>query len=326
MSEFLIIMKKTLGIFFILLTIMILTAIAQPSFLNGHNLSNLAKWTGLFGILTIGAAFVIITGGIDLSIGAVVGLSGVTLSLLITEHKWSPGSAVLAVLLLSLVIGLIHALLITKLKLQPFVVTLCGLFFYRGMARYLAEDRVQTFQGAEGLLAFGKYRVFDFLPMPFLLFLFIAGLAAVFLNLTIYGRYLLALGKNEVAARFSGINTDRMTMVSYLVCSLLAGLGGILFALDVESVQPSTFGNFYELYAIAGAVLGGCSLRGGEASILGLIFGTAIVRVLRNASNVLDVPSQLEFAVVGMVILLGVIADELIKRYAERRRLQMSGR
>jgi ribose/xylose/arabinose/galactoside ABC-type transport system permease subunit len=152
-------------------------------------------------------------------------------------------------------------------------------------------------------------------PAPLLILLGIAILAGVFLDFTIYGRYLLALGRNEEAARYSGINTQALILTAYVLCALLAGIAGILFALDVNSVQPSVHGNFYELYAIAAAVLGGCSLRGGEGSILGVIIGTAVIRVLYNAINFLGIPTQLEFAVLGAVILAGVIADELLTRW-----------
>jgi ribose transport system permease protein len=111
-----------------------------------------------------------------------------------------------------------------------------------------------------------------------------------------------------------------MIILSYVVCSFLAGLGGVLFALDVNSVAPAMHGNFYELYAIAAAVLGGCSLRGGEGSILGVIIGAAVMRVLYNSINLLQIPTQLEFAIIGIVILLGVIADELVKRIVTARR------
>jgi ribose/xylose/arabinose/galactoside ABC-type transport system permease subunit len=157
-------------------------------------------------------------------------------------------------------------------------------------------------------------------PMPMLIMMALATLAAVFLNQTIYGRYLLALGRNEEAARYSGINTRRMIVLAYMICSLLAGLGGILFALDLNSIQPSGHGNFYELYAIAAAVLGGCSLRGGEGSIAGVVIGAAVMRVLYNSINILGMPTELEFAIIGMVILAGAIVDVVVKRVVTRRR------
>ena len=157
-------------------------------------------------------------------------------------------------------------------------------------------------------------------PMPFLFLVVLAVLAAILLNRTIWGRYLLALGRHEQAARYSGINTDRMVIMAYVICSLLAGLGGMLFIMDISSGQPSGFGNFYELYAIAAAVLGGCSLRGGEGSILGVIIGAALMQVLYTSIIMLDIPTQYEFAIIGAVILIGVVADELVKRYAAKRR------
>jgi len=147
----------------------------------------------------------------------------------------------------------------------------------------------------------------------------VAIVASIVLNFTVFGRYRLALGRNEQAARYSGINTDRVTIMAYVFCSLLAGLGGVLFALDVNSVQPSGLGEFFELYAIAGAVLGGCSLRGGEGMILGVVVGTAVMRVLRNAINLLGIPTNLEFAIIGAVILAGVIVDEVVKRWVAKR-------
>ena len=112
-------------------------------------------------------------------------------------------------------------------------------------------------------------------------------------------------------------------MLAYIICSLMAGLGGVLFSLDLNSIQPSSLGEFYELYAIAAAVLGGCSLRGGEGSILGVIIGTAVMRVLYNAINILHIPTHLEFAIIGAVILSGVIVDEVVKRVAANRRAAM---
>ena len=316
-------MKKILGILGLLLAIFVVTWIVEPKFASAYNLQNIIRWTSLFGIISIGVAFVIITGGIDLSIGSLIGLVGCLLPMLLAAG-YAPALALVVVVFLSLAIGLMHGLLITRLGLQPFVVTLCGLLFYRGFARWLTHDQVQGFGSSyEGLrqLAIGKVALGGFaLPIPFFLLVLAGILAALFLNRTIWGRYLLALGRNETAARYSGIQIERMKILAYVLCSGTAGLGGILFALDVNSVQPAAHGNFYELYAIAAAVLGGCSLRGGEGSILGVVIGAAVMRLLYNAINVSGIPTQLEFAIIGAVILAGVIADELIRRLAARRR------
>jgi ribose transport system permease protein len=318
-------MKKIFGILGLLLAVLFFTALIEPKFLTAYNIQNTIRWTSLFGIISIGAAFVIITGGIDLSMGSLVGLVGVLLPMLMVSHGLSVPAAILAVLGLCLGIGLLHGALITRMRLQPFVVTLCGLLFYRGFARWLSGDATQGFgSGYDGLrqLAIGRIPITDSfgLPMPFVVLVVLALLAGFFLNYTVWGRYLLALGRNEEAARYSGINTKQMIVVAYVICALTSGIGGILFALDVNSVQPAVHGNFYELYAIAAAVLGGCSLRGGEGTILGVLIGAAVMRVLYNAINILGIPTQLEFAIIGAVILLGVITDELVRRYAASRK------
>lgn len=312
-------MKKILGISMLLFVICGITAFINPNFLKPYNAENLLNWTALFGILSIGAAFVIITGGIDLSIGSVVGLVGTLLPWLLVKEGWSVSMALIVSVAISLTIGLFHGFLITKMRLQPFVVTLCGLLFYRGIARWFTHDETQGFGSQyDGLrwLAVGRVPLIgDYrLPVPLIIMVGIAILAAIFLNKTVWGRHLLALGRNVDAARYSGIRTERLTILAYGLCSLLAGIGGVLFALDVNSVQPAGHGNFYELYAIAAAVLGGCSLRGGEGSILGVIIGAAVMRVLYNSINVLGISTQLEFAIIGLVILLGVMADEGLRR------------
>lgn len=317
-------MKKLLGIFGLLVVVFTATAVANPQFVSAYNLQNLITWTSLFGIISIGVAFVIITGGIDLSIGSVIGLVGSLMAWLLTQKGWPVPLTLVTVLGLSLLIGLAHGLLITKVRLQPFVVTLCGLLIYRGIARYLTDDQSQGFgKGFDGLrqIAIGKLQVTETfaLPLPVFLLSFIAVIAWVILDRTIWGRYLLALGRNETATRYSGINTDAMKILAYVICSLLAGVGGILFSLDLNTIQPSGLGEFYELYAIAAAVLGGCSLRGGEGTIIGVIIGTAVMRVLYNSIIMLEIPTPLEFVIIGTVILAGVVADELVKRIAAKR-------
>ena len=320
-------MKKILGIFALLVAVCVFAAVTSESFRSGYNVENLIRRTALFGVIGIGVTFVIVTGGIDLSIGSVICLVGCGLPWLLTKQNWPLPAALLAVALVSAGIGLAHGLLITRLRLQPFIVTLCGLMLYRGLARGFTGDQTVGFGGDfKGLrvLATGKIAVpfvqgFE-IPAPWVVLVIVAVLAAIFLNRTIYGRYLLALGRNEDAARYSGINTGAMLVLAYVLCSSLAGLGGVLFVLDVNSAQPVDFGNFYELYAIAAAVLGGCSLRGGEGSIVGVIIGTALILVLRNVITLVTSHSNIEFAIIGTVILLGVITDELVKRYATKRR------
>ncbi|MFG0286223.1 MAG: ABC transporter permease [Phycisphaerales bacterium JB039] len=334
-------MKKTLGILGLLVVICIFTAVTSDRFLTPFNIENLIRRTSLFGIISIGAAFVIMGRGIDLSIGSVVCLAGILTPYLMnqpgwtraepirilwiiplsTDHGWAPWVAVPCVLGLACAIGLAHGLLITKLRMQPFIVTLCGLLLYRGLARGLTADQTQGFGGDYGGLkwfASGDIPLpglsFD-LPAPAIILLTVGVVGAVALHLMVFGRYLLAIGHNEEAARYSGVNVDRVKITSYIISSGLAGLGGLLFVLDVGSAQPVDFGNFYELYAIAAAVLGGCSLRGGEGAIIGVIVGAGVMQVLRNTITLTDwIPNNTEYAVIGAVILVGVGTDEALRR------------
>ncbi len=155
---------------------------------------------------------------------------------------------------------------------------------------------------------------------PFIVMTVVAIFAAILLNKTTYGRYLFAIGRNETAAKYSGIDTDSIKVMAYTLCAACAGIGSILFTLDSNSVSPSAFGTFYELYAIAAAVLGGCSLRGGEGTIIGVIIGASILRVLYNAPDMIGIPSQLEFFMIGIIILIGAIVDEIVRRIAAKRK------
>ena len=318
--------KKNLGIAGLLLFIFVFTAAMSDTFLTRYNLENVVRRTAEFGILAIGAALVIITGGIDLSIGSVVCLVGCLTPYLMAELGYSPWLVLPLMACLCVAIGLFHGLLITKLRIQPFIVTLCGLLFYRGVARGILGDTEQGFgMGYTALrkLAVGKIDLpaTDFsLPVPCLILLAVAVVTAFFLNQTIYGRYLLALGRNESATRLSGVRTDRIIVLAYVLCAVAAGLGGLLFVLDGNSAQPSGFGNFYELFAIAGAVLGGCSLRGGTGSVVGVVIGIAVIMTLRNTINQIDaIPTNIEYAVIGAVILGGVVVDEVVRRFVRRR-------
>ncbi len=212
-------MKKILGITGLLIAVFVFTALLEPNFLTAYNLQNTLRWTALFGIISIGTAFVIITGGIDLSVGSVVGLIGVLLPMMLVGQGWSILLALAAVLVVSLGLGLLHGMLVTKMNLQPFVVTLCGLLFYRGIARWISGDQTQGFgMDFEGLrqLAIGSIPLTDTfgLPMPLLVLIVLAVLAGLFLNYIVWGRYMLALGNNEEAARFSGINNDRLVILA----------------------------------------------------------------------------------------------------------------
>jgi ribose transport system permease protein len=340
-------MRKVLGLLILILALSSVTFLweqyhlGENRFLTMGNWRNLLNWIGLFGILSLGQSLVIITGGIDLSVGSVVALTGIVAGLLLDKGEgWSPLLVLPFCLLLAGGIGGVHGVLVTKARMQPFVVTLCGLFVYRGVARFIAQDSTQGFGNAyDSMKWFGRGTLLDWFPAwssmpapslpmpaailnmaaaPFLVMLFIAGLLAAFLHYSAKGRHLFALGANEEAARFSGVRTVSLKIQAYILCSLICGLGGLLIAFKVNSMGPSDFGSFYELYAIAGAVLGGCSLRGGTGNVLGVILGISLIMILRNLVNILGVPSELEYVVIGGTILLGVFIDELFTSRASR--------
>jgi len=308
--------KKDLGLFVLILVVGGITAFLNPRFLSPVNLVNMANLIGLFGLFAIGEGLVIITGGIELSVGSMFALIGVIFTDLMVNHGL-PWQLVMPVAIgMGAGLGAIHGLLITRLNMQPFVVTLCGLLIYRGLARWYMNDATIGFGYGDDFttlswLASGK--TFG-IPHTFITLVVVALVMGMVLHRSVYGRYLFAVGKNEEAARFSGINTGLVTATAYIICGALAGLSAVFIAFYTNSISPAAHGNFYELYAIAAAVLGGCSLRGGEGSILGIVLGAILLQVLQNLVNLLGIPSSLNFAVMGTVILVGVLADQQLQR------------
>jgi ribose transport system permease protein len=343
-------MKKEIGIAIVLILLCVITAHKQPNFLNAYNLHNQAQLIGMFGIFSMGMGIVIITGGIDLSVGSIFALQGVVLAILLSERHWPWWEASLVAIVGVVALEIIHGLLITKAKLQPFIVTLCGLMIYRSLARYIAHDETKGFGSGE----FGWLRVlstgtvkglFDhfaqvthwtsfqtfidhhiprkstltYVPNAFVIMLILAGVMYVVLHRSVYGRYLYAVGRNEEAAKYSGINSKLVIGSAYAVCGLLTAISGIMFAFYTNSIAPSSHGLAYELYGIAAAVLGGCSLRGGEGSILGIILGTALLQLLQNLVVLLHIDSSLNLGVIGTVILIGALIDVLLGSNWRRR-------
>jgi ribose transport system permease protein len=240
--------------------------------------------------------------------------------MMLTQWGWPGLLAAAAIVGLAVVIGAFHGFLITKMQMQPFIVTLCGLLFYRGLARFVANDETKGFgagSGFETLRNLATGSLFG-VPTPFVLLVVISVVMWVVLHRSVYGRYLYAVGRNETAARYSGINVRLVVAGAYVILGALTGIAGIVFAFYTNSISPSSHGISFELYGIAAAVLGGCSLRGGEGSIIGIIIGAALLQVLQNLVNLLGIPSSLNFAVLGVVILFGVLADQIFQRRSAR--------
>ena len=313
--------KKDLGLLVLILVVGTIVAVINPLFISPINMANTANLVGLFGIFAIGQAFVIITGGIELSVGSIIALLGVLFVDSMVNHGVAWPLALVLMLALGMVIGLVHGLLITRMHLQPFIVTLCGLLIYRGGARFYTADATAGFAFGDSFptlewLATG--RAFG-VPHSLLALIVIAAVMWVVLHRSVFGRYLYAVGKNEEAARYSGVPTQKVIIAAYVICGGLTAISAIFFAMYTRSISPSSHGNFYELYAIAASVLGGFSLRGGEGSVTGVVLGAILLQILQNLVNLLGIPSSLNFAVMGSVILIGVLADTQFAEYRKRR-------
>jgi ribose transport system permease protein len=324
-------MTRVLGVLGLLVLLYGALIESNPAAGSTRNLMYVANIQGRYGVITLGAALVIITGGIDLSIGSVVGCSAILFGVLMEEGV-HPVAAVGWVLSFGVCVGIINGLLITRLKLQPFLVTLCGMFIYRGLARLIGSvvnpaqvlEAYPHFEGPLNALTFilvGKNEkgalVF---PAMFVLLLFLAALIGFFLHRTAYGRYWFAIGHNELAAKYAGVNVNRQRTVVYVVCSTLASLGGVLLFLDSSTVQADSAGAGLELYAILGAVLGGCSLRGGEGTAIGIVLGAMVLPVLETLVSFRGLRNNVIPAVIGLTLLFGTIIDELIRRRSVGRR------
>lgn len=318
-------MSRVLGVFGLLVALYAALVLSNPSAGRLDNLIDVANIQGRYGLITLGAALVIIVGGIDLSIGSICGCAAVLFGVLM-ESGVPPLAALLVTLAGGLATGAGNGLLITRLRLQPFLVTLCGMFIYRGVARLLgstvSRSRVVE-QHPEFLDSLRQLRYWLIgkdasgellFPAQFFLLLLLAGLLGYVLHRTAYGRYWYAIGYNDQAARYAGVAVDRHRVVVYMLCSFLAALAGALLLLDMPSVQSDSGGVGLELYAILGAVLGGCSLRGGEGTAVGIVLGAMVLPVLENLVSFRGLTSDVIPAVIGLTLLLGTMLDEWIRR------------
>ncbi len=286
------------------------------AFFQAYSLQTLLHRVALFGVLTVGAALVIIAGGIDLSTGAVVALSSVVSARLLTGWLSSSppglGVVILAItltLLMGLAIGLLHAVLISGLKLPPFIATLATMAGLRSLATLISGNRTIN-------VSFDAYRMMGKESRVTLtIFAIVAISTSVMMGATVLGRHLFALGGNEAAARLSGLKTNRLKAVAYGLSGLLSALGGILFT-GLSGAADSRLGVTFELTAITAAVVGGCSLAGGVGSIRGAVLGLVLTQVVIKATGVLvrGIDStQIEGLVLGIVVVLAVAFNQKIR-------------
>jgi ribose transport system permease protein len=346
-------MRKELGMFCALIALCVIIGISNHDFLSHANLTNTSRQIAMLGIFAIGVSFVIITGGIDLSIGSVIGLTGVIIAKIsapVAEGMSSGagypiGVGIAVAMAVALLIGLAQGLLITRLNLQPFIVTLGGMLLVRGVSQVFTDG---------GNISFGNHAFRDLsdhglnlgsfelpwignilfeVPWPVVMFIGVALVATYVLHFSVFGRHLFAIGGNRDAALYSGVPVKRIECSTYVISAGLAGVAGIGYAAYIGQMSHSV-GEGYELYAITAAVIGGCSLRGGEGTILGVMIGTAVIRVLDNGINMFKIPitnaagQQVSWSlsdnwrnvIIGAVILAAVILDQMSHVLKNRKR------
>jgi len=261
-------------------------------------------------LLSIGETLVIITGGIDLSPGSVIAFIGVVVALLIKQGL-PVGISVILALVISSLIGFWHGIFVTKLRVPPFIITLGTLSIARGGAAALTKG--WPVSGLPDSFNFLGRASLSFLPLPFIILLIIFIVFHILMNYSVFGRRIYAIGGNIEAARLSGINVDWGRIICYMISAFLAGLSGILIAANMGQGHPGV-GSAYELQAIAGAVIGGTSLMGGEGTIFGTLLGTFIISVLYNALILLEVSPYWHDIVIGSVVVIAVTVDVLRRR------------
>ena len=294
------------GIFIALIVICIMLSIATPYFFTAQNIIIVLRQVSINGILAIGVTFVIIAGGIDLSLGSVLALTGVVAASFAHPGTYALVVPVMLGILTGVIIGAINGLTITLGKVAPFIVTLGMMTIARGLALVWSDGRpVTNLSPAFNYIGGGDLL---HIPVPILLFVLVIIVSAVILNYTRIGRYIYAVGGNENAARASGIRVSGVKLFAYIMCSGLAGLAGIILASRITTGQPNA-GIAYELDAIAAVVIGGTSLLGGRGSIAGTVIGVLIIGVINNGLDLLNVTSYYQQIIKGVIIVGAVLLD-----------------
>nr|WP_195365932.1 ribose ABC transporter permease [[Eubacterium] tenue] len=291
------------------LLLIVVVSILSPSFLSTRNILNILRQTSVNAIIAAGMTFVILTGGIDLSVGSVLALSGAFAASLLASGQ-SIIVAVIAAIVVGAVVGFLNGFIIAKGKLQPFIATLATMTILRGITLVFTDGKPITLGSNALAMAFGKIGGGTILevPSPVIITIVVFITCYYILNHTKMGRYTYALGGNEEATKLSGLNTDRIKIWVYTISGILSVVAGIIITSRLYSAQP-TAGTGYELDAIAAVVLGGTKLTGGKGKISGTIIGALIIGVLSNALNILDVSSYYQMMVKGIVILIAVLLD-----------------
>ncbi|MBI9010305.1 MAG: ribose ABC transporter permease [Tenericutes bacterium] len=290
-----------------LITIAIVVGIAAPTFFTEYNLINVTRQAAVNGLLAFGLMIVIISGGIDLSVGSILAVSGMATAMLIKVGV--PSSlAILIALFIGAGIGSLNGVLIAKAKLQPFIATLGTMMVFRGITLLISGGVPSSLLG-EGMIEWiGRGKIFGVIPIPAIVLLIVFFIFLYFLKNTTFGKRIYSIGGNAKAAKLSGIKVESNIIYIYMISGILAALAGVLTTSRVDSAVPLA-GTSFEMYAIAGAVIGGTSLAGGKGRAFGTLVGIFIIAVINNGLNLIGASDYLQQVITGSVIILAVIAD-----------------
>lgn len=305
------VIKRT-GILWVFLLIVGVLAILSPSFITPVNLMNIAKQISINGILAVGMTYVIISGGIDLSVGAIVAISGVCAAFFATQNSTYPLILpILAGIAVGGVIGIINGVGIAYGEFPPFIMTLASMITVRGFGLVITDGRpifnlVDKFNNLASGFTFGIPNLIYFLVLVFALGIFV-------LNKTVFGKRIFAVGGNEEAAMFSGINTRRIKLYVYLISGVLSGFCGVLLASRITSGN-ATVGEGYEMNAISAAVIGGVSMSGGTGNLIGTLIGALIIGVINNGLDILAVSPFYQKVIQGLIIATAIYLDTRAKK------------
>lgn len=293
----------------------IIMIFASEYFATWRNIRNILRQTSINGLLSIGMTFVILTGGIDLSVGSVLAFGGVVSASLVSKASggeiYSPTVAIMAAMGVGIIMGGITGILVAKWKVAPFVASLGMLSVARGLT-YIYTDGMPIPKIDRAFLFIGKGSVLG-LPMPVFIFAIVVLISYIVLKKTRYGRYIYAVGGNEQSARISGINTKFIIFSVYVISGLLAAFGGAILTARTTAGLPQA-GQSYELDAIAAVVIGGTSLKGGQGSLVGTVIGALIIGVVNNGLDILGVSSYYQQVVKGSIIVIAVLIDSIKKK------------
>ena len=294
------------GIFVVFILVCIVLSTVSPQFLTVPNWTIIITQVSINALLAFGVTFVIITGGIDLSLGSMVAVTGVLAAMTAHPDTFPLAVPILVGLFAGVLMGAFNGFVITKSKIAPFIVTLGTMTIARGLALIISKGRpVSNLSDSFNFIGGGSLLG---VPVPIIILIVVFILCSILLKKTILGRYIYAVGGNEQAARASGININQVKMAVYTLCGLLAGLAGIILTSRVITGQPNA-GSGFELDAIAAAVIGGTSTTGGKGTITGTLIGVLLIGVINNGLDLLNVTSYYQQVVMGSIIIGAVVLD-----------------